>query len=121
MDDVKSQKNLQKNGKKTNINVPVETDIADLFDKWQSALPGGKGEKLSAALKAVMAIHSISPDLLFRLMDSSTTVENAKSILIQGIVDFEIQQRLAPLTEEQRTQMLLRAKQEAEKVVRSKK
>ena len=120
MEDTKSQKNLKKNGKKTNFNVPVEPELVDLFEEWQSKLPGLKGEKLAGALRAIMAIHAINADMLFKLMDTSTTVALAKSILIQGVIDYEINRLLAPLPDDQRASLLLRAKQEAEKVVRKK-
>ena len=46
-----------------NFNLFVNKAVADLFEKWDDKTTGQKGEKLTGALRAIMAIYAIDEGL----------------------------------------------------------
>lgn len=92
--------------KTANFNVPVDKNAAEEFEAWHSKLPGAKGDKLTGALKAIQAIHRIDNGLAFRLMSSSTSVDEAVDAIREVIVQQAFMKALDQLTPAQRAEFL---------------
>ncbi len=107
-------------GKVDNFNVPVEDVVAREFEKWAITVSGKKGDKLTAALKAVQALHSIDCGLYFYLTGPNVTIKDATDKIIQSIVGLEAREFLDSLTPAERKRVLLDAKAHKGRVSRKK-
>ena len=107
--------------RKITYNLLVFENFAEEFEKWHSKTAGGKGEKASGAMMALMAIHRLDEALAFALMDPELTAEKAAKLIYKTIQEKTYRDALADLTPEQRAQLLRDAKSSKRKVLGKKK
>ena len=91
---------------KKNFNVPVEENVSDDFEKWQSGLPGGKGEKLTAALKAIQALHATDENLIYKLMNPNITVKQSCDVIFDSLIHVAYEYSLEKLNPQEKAQLL---------------
>lgn len=70
-----------------NFNVPVEKEVAVEFETWANKVSGKKGDKLTAAIKAVQAIYEIDRGLYFDLTNPAISINKAKELITKYIID----------------------------------
>lgn len=108
---------MTKNTEKINYNLKIFVSFVDQFDKFHENTVGMKGEKASAGLMAIMALHLLDEPLANALADPDITVKKAASLIETRMRIYFEQQAFEQLTPEQRSQLLRDAKQSREKVI----
>jgi len=98
------------------FNLLVRKNLADAFDKWALDMPGNKGQKTDAALIAILALSRISPHLVHDLMRADISVEAARKLITDAVVDAYIAQFQESLSPQQKARILRRARQDRDKI-----
>ncbi|MBW8017083.1 MAG: hypothetical protein FVQ82_12930 [Planctomycetes bacterium] len=106
---------------KTTYNLLIFEKVAEEFEKWHAKTAGGKGEKCSGGIMALMGLHQIDEGLAFALMDPSLTAKSAAELIQKTLKDVIYRQALEVLTPEQRARLLEEAKRSEQKVLGKKK
>jgi len=88
--------------KEGNFNVPVEKEVAEEFSLFNKSVPGHKGDKLTAAIKAVQAIYCIDKGLYFELANPKITNKEAKKKIIETISQIQQDEILRKMKPAQR-------------------
>ena len=102
--------------KKTTYNLLIYENFAEEFEKWHAKTAGGKGEKCSGALMALMGLHQIDEGLAFALMNPNMTVKNAAALIQKTLKDVIYDQTFKALPPERQAQLLQDAKRSEQKV-----
>jgi hypothetical protein len=106
--------------KKINMNVLVAENVNKEFNNWEEALPGDKGDKMTGALKAIQALHEIDSGLAFGLMKPTVPISEAVRLIRKAITNSETLRFLDSLSPEQKTLILVAAKEAEEKILKKK-
>jgi hypothetical protein len=93
-----------------NFNLFVDKAVADLFEQWDEKTPGQKGEKLTGALRAIMALYAIDEGIVHHLMKPNLSLDDAIKAIRSMVAEIEYRQLLEQLTPKQKAQLLQDAK-----------
>lgn len=102
------------------FNLLVRKKVADEFEKWAGKLPGTKGEKADAALIAILALSRINRHLVSDLMSPDIEIPAAIDLIKTTIIDGQVEQFLASLSEGEKAKVLADAKRYRDKPSRKK-
>jgi hypothetical protein len=102
------------------FNLVVRKNLADAFEKWANGVPGKKGEKVDAALTALLALNSINRHLVTDLMRSDIDIPTAAQLIKTVIVDSQVRDFLGSLSDVEKAKVLADAKRHRDKPSRKK-
>lgn len=91
-------------------------NFAEEFEVWDARTAGLRGDKYSAGIMAVMALHRIDPALSFALMSPELTADTAATMIMKRLEDVIYRRTIEALTPEQRVQFLQDVRQSQQKV-----